>query len=70
MIDYLGSLGDLAPLMGIISITLILASEMFSLPYGRIALKLNRRKLRSSAILAALLFAVTMIAKVLAIIWT
>ena len=64
MIDYIRFLGNLAPLIGLISITLIIASEMFSLPYGRINLKLNRRKLRSSAITTAFLFIITIIAKV------
>jgi hypothetical protein len=61
-------LGELAPVVGIISFVLLLASEMFSLSYGRIALRLNRRKLKYSGMATAVVFLFTIIARVLNVI--
>jgi hypothetical protein len=66
--SLLGFLGELAPVVGIISFVLLLASEMFSLSYGRIALRLNRKKLKYSGMVTAMFFLVTIMARVLNVI--
>jgi hypothetical protein len=66
--SLLGFLGELAPVVGIISFVLLLASEMFSLSYGRIALRLNRKKLKYSGMATAMFFLVTIMARVLNVI--
>jgi hypothetical protein len=68
MIDAIEFLGNLVPLLGIISITLIIATEMSSIPHGRIALKFNRKNLKASAVATGLFCLITIIAKALDVI--
>ena len=68
MIDPLTFLGDLVPLLGVISLTLIIAIELSSLPHGRITLRFNRKNLKLSAVATGLFCLITIIAKALEVV--
>ena len=61
-------LWELIILLAVVSITLITTSEMLSLNYGRIRIRLNRRRLRKSAMLTSFLFLIAMTIRILQVI--
>jgi hypothetical protein len=56
---------DISLLLAITAIILLITSEMLSQYYGKINIRINRRKLRNTSIAASIVFLVTFILKII-----
>ncbi len=64
------STDDLSLLFAVTAIILLVTSELISPYYGKINVKINRKRLRNSAILFSILFLTTVAVKIAGIIMT
>jgi hypothetical protein len=56
---------DISLLLAITTIILLITSEMLSQYYGKINVRINRRKLRNTSIAASIVFLITVILRII-----
>ena len=66
--DFFNTVSIISILLGIISITLILTSEMFSSYYGIGNVRLSKRKLRRAALATSAFFLITLAVRIINIV--
>jgi hypothetical protein len=66
--DFPLGISDISLLFALAAIALLITSELLSPYYGKVKLKINRKRLKNSALLFSSLFLVTVAMKIVAII--
>jgi hypothetical protein len=62
------SIWDVSLLLAIAAMVLLITSELLSPNYGKINLKISKKRLRNSALAVSILFLATVVAKIITII--
>jgi len=61
-------LWDISLLLAVTAITLLVASELLSVYYGKINIKINRKKLRNTSLVFSIMFLATVAIRVASLI--